>query len=106
MSSENNRLLLLLEKSLRDTNRRILSKEIEALNIDDLKPVLELVARCRADYLKNLFAIAAEFTSDLPLPDRIATLRESRLRYEEVLSASQALEVTIDRDYLDVDTSK
>lgn len=102
MSLDNNRLLLLLEKSLRDTNRNVLNKEIPQLSITDLEPVLNLVARCRTEYLKKLFVIADEHPETLPAAEKITTLREHRLRYEEVVSASKALEIAIERDYLDV----
>lgn len=104
MSLDNKRLLLLLEKTLRDTNRSVINNEIEKLSISDLKPVLKLVARCRAEYLKNLFIIAAECPDTLPTTERINTLREHRLRYEEMISASKALETAIERDYMVVST--
>lgn len=102
MSVDNNRLLLLLEKAVRDTNRDILNPTIKALKIDDLTPVLELVARARADYLKELFDVAAEHPDNLPSEERIGHLKRHRERYQELVSASQALETAIERKYLDV----
>ena len=64
--------------------------------------MINLAARARADYLKELFDIANEFPDSLPPSDRVATLREHRERYEELVSASQALETAIERHYLDV----
>ena len=104
MNLDNNRLLLLLEQSLRDINREIINPEFEKLKIDDLKPVINLAARARVDYLKELFEISNEFPSSLPPVDRITILKEHRVRYEELVSASQALETAIERNYLDVMT--
>jgi len=102
MSLDSNRMLMLLEKSLRDTNRDIINKEFEELSIQDLTPVLSLVARSRVEYLKELFAIAGEYPDSLPPAERIESLTQHRNRYEELVSASQALETAIERNYLDV----
>lgn len=105
MGLDSNRLLLALEKSLRDINRGVINPEFEKLSIKDLNPVLDLVARARADYIKELFDMAAEYPDALPSPDRVAELKEHRVRYEELVSASQALETAIERNYLDVRSS-
>jgi len=102
MSVESNRLLLLIDRELRDINRQVIHKEFEKLAINDLKPSLDLVARARADYLKDLFDIAKEFPDSLPPSDRIETLKEHRIRYDELVVASKALETAIERSYLDV----
>lgn len=102
MSIENNRLLLMVEKTLRETNREVINPLFEKLKIDDLKPVLSLVARARAEYLKQLFAMAKQYPDQLPDAAIITDLKDTRARYEELLSASKALEVAIERNYLDV----
>jgi len=99
---QNNRLLLSLEKDMRDINRAVINPEFPSLSIEDLRPLIHLVARARADYLRESFNIASEFPSSLPEADRIQTLREHRLRYEELVHASKALETAIERLYLDV----
>jgi len=52
--------------------------------------------------LKVLFEVADEFPDLLPSTERIAGLKEQRVRYEELVTASQALETAIERNYLDV----
>ena len=99
---DNNRLLLQLEKSLRDINRSVINPEFEKLSISDLEPVLTLVAKARADYLKNMFTISVECPDSLPSEEVITQLKASRLCYEELVAASQALETAIERGYLDV----
>lgn len=102
MGLESNRLLLLLEQTLKEVNREIIDAEFEKLTINDLKPVLNLVARTRADYLKDLFAVADEFPDGLPPADRVEQLKHHRVRYEELVFASRALETAIERNYLSV----
>ena len=102
MSVESNRLLLLVDRELREINRQVIHKEFEKLSIDDLKPSLNLVARARADYLKDLFDIAKEFPDSLPPAERVETLAKHRIRYDELVAASKALETAIERSYLDV----
>ena len=102
MAIENNRLLLLIEKTLRDANRDTINPMFDDLKIDDLAPVLNLVARARADYLKHLFEVAELHPDGLPTSEDISKLKEIRVRYEELVLASQALETAIERNYLDV----
>jgi hypothetical protein len=51
MSTENNRLLLELDKTIREINRRVINPEIPELSLNDLNPIMELVARARSNYL-------------------------------------------------------
>lgn len=99
---DNNRLLLVLEKTVQDINREVINTKFENLTIEDIKPSINLAARARADYLKELFDVASEFPDALPPAERIGKLRNHRVRYEELISASQALAAAIQRTYLDV----
>jgi len=99
---DNNRLLLVLEKTIKDINREVIKAEFKNLTIDSIRPSINLAARARAGYLKELFDVASEFPDSLPPAERIGKLREHRVRYEELISASQALETAIQRNYLDV----
>jgi hypothetical protein len=99
---DNNRLLLVLEKTIKDINREVINTKFKNLTIENIKPSINLAARARADYLKELFDVASEFPDALPPAERIAKLRDHRVRYEELISASQALETAIQRKYLDV----
>lgn len=104
MSVDGNRLLLLWEKALKDTNREVINPQFAELSIEDLKPVIEVVARARAGFLKELFDIAGESEDSLPSEERIRLLKQHRERYEELSAASRALEVAIERGYLDVES--
>ncbi len=46
--------------------------------------------------------MASEFPDALPPTERICKIRDYRVRYEEQITASQALETVIQRKYLDV----
>lgn len=102
MSIEHNRLLMLWEKALKEVNREIINPKFKELTIDDLKPVLELVARSRADYLEELFEIAEGVKDGLPTKEHIEQLRRQRECFEELVAASKALETAVQRGYLDV----
>ena len=101
---DNNRLLLVLEKTLKDVNREVINTKFDKLTIENLKPVINLTARARADYLRELFDVANEFPDTLPPNERVATLKDHRVRFEELVSASKALETAIEKKYLDVTT--
>jgi hypothetical protein len=102
-SSDNNRLLLEIDKSIRELNREVINPAIDKLMIDDLKPAMTLVARSRAEYLKELFDLASVVGDDLPSPDQITHLRKLRMTYDELVAAAKALNTAIERGYLDVE---
>lgn len=93
---------MVLEKTVKDVNREVINTQFEKLTIENIVPVINLAARARADYLKELFDVANEFSDTLPPAERVATLMDHRVRYEELVSASQALEAAIEKKYLDV----
>ena len=102
MPLDNNRLLLEIDKTIRELNRETINPAIPELALDDLCPVMNLVARSRAAYLKELFAVANMAEPGLPSPEQIRQLRRTRETYEEMVSGAQALETAIQRGYLDV----
>ncbi|MBN2885438.1 MAG: hypothetical protein JXM75_01860 [Chromatiaceae bacterium] len=102
MSTDNKRLLLEIDTSIRDINRRAINPVITELKLSDLHPVIEMVARARADYLRAFFELAAESPPREPTNEAIAELARLRGRYEELVKAMQALETAIEREYLDV----
>lgn len=102
MSTENNRLLLELDKTIREINRRVINPEIPELSLNDLNPIMELVARARSNYLKELFDMATVVGDGMPSPDQLKQLRYLRLSFEELREGAQALEAAIQRGYLDV----
>ncbi len=100
--SINSRLLLELENCIRNANREIINPEISDLNVETIKPVMEMVARARAGYLKLLFDITDECNEGIPEPKQIIRLANARKTFEELVQASQALDTAIQRGYLDV----
>ena len=63
-----------------------------------------LAARSRAAYLKGLFDMIEVTGESMPTPDQVNKLRQLREAFEELVTASQALETAIQRGYLDVKT--
>lgn len=106
MSLDKNRLLIELSKTIRDINYDIINPSISTLNVEGLQPVLELVARARAEYLKTMHDLANSVGEGLPSAEQIGELKASRELFEEVLSGAQALEAAVERGYLDVATRK
>ncbi|MCU7796756.1 MAG: hypothetical protein KZQ73_04715 [Candidatus Thiodiazotropha sp. (ex Semelilucina semeliformis)] len=100
--TDNNRLLLEIDKEIRELNRETINPRIPNLNIKDLKPVMSMVARSRADYLQELFDLASVCGDGFPSPDQIRHLRNLRLAYDELVDGAQALNTAIERGYLDV----
>lgn len=106
MSTDNNRLLLELEKYRRDINREIINPHVPELALTDLKPVLSMVAHARADYIKALLALAEHHSDKLPSAEAIGELKRRRETYQELVDAVNALESVISRDYLDVKSTR
>ena len=101
----NSRLLLELNKSIKDLNRSIINPEIKELKLQDLAPVIEMVARARAAYLKQMFEIANNLEEKTPSTEQLKRLQHLRVSFEELSKGSQALETAIERGYLDVESS-
>lgn len=102
MSQDVNRLLMELERDMREVNREIINPMIRELTSDGLRPVLRLVANARARYLKALFELAAKQPNKTPDESQIQQLAELRHVFEELASGAKALETAIQRGYLDV----
>lgn len=98
-----NRLRLELETSIRLINNEIINPEIDEINVEKIKPVVEMVARARAEYLKFLFEITDQCKGEIPSTSLIKNLSVHRKIYEELVQASQALDTAIERGYLDVE---
>lgn len=97
-----NRLLLQFEKSVREINREEINPKIAELKLSDLNPVVKMVAQARAHYLKSLFDLSNILEGNRPTPEQIRKLKVNRESYEELVEGSKALEVAIERGYLDV----
>ena len=99
-----NRLMLHYEQLYRTTNREQINPEIEALSIDDLKPIATIVAKRRAAYLKYVYELGKKYgeSDELPSADELKKLKVLRLRFSELVEGVQAFETTIQRGYLDL----
>ena len=100
--SVKSRLLLELENSIRTANKEIINPEIPDLNLEAVRPVNEMVARARANYLKLLFEVTKECGTGIPEPKQIIKLANGRKTYEELVQASKALDTAIERGYLNI----
>ena len=97
---QNKRLLLELDKHRYDVNKEIINAGIEDLNLDKLKPVVEIVAKARAAYLGELMSMANLAPADIgPNVERLKARREE---FIELVKATNALEIAIERGYLDI----
>lgn len=105
MSQDINRLLMELERSMRAINREIINPTVDELTVDDLRPVVCLVAHARARYLSALFALGADVEDGRPTDGQFDELGKLRREYEELVSAAKALEAAIQRGYVDVESS-
>jgi len=101
-----NRLLMQFDHLLRESNREHINEAIEELAIDDVKPIINLVARCRATYLNRLYQISRKYegSDDFPTPEELKTLRAYRNRFIEMVEGAKAIETSIQRGYLDLKT--
>lgn len=98
---ENKRLLLRLEQTRREINREVINPEIKTLSIDNLRPMLEMVAHARAAYVSELFALA-KATGGKSSPASVEKLSALRQTFNELVDAANALETMISRGYVDV----
>ena len=99
-----NRLLLQYDRILKQANRDHINPEIEELSVEDLKPIANMVAKSRAAYLKELYALSKKYDQDASFPsaEELKRLKAFRLRFIELTEGSQAFEVSIQRGYLDL----
>lgn len=103
-----NRMLMHYQQLLKSSNREHINPVIEELKIDDLKPMVQLVAKSRAAYLKYAYDLGKKYfgTETYPSADELKMLKTLRLRFSELADAAQAFETSIHRGYLDVHSSK
>lgn len=103
MTMTSSRLLLEINKSIKDLNRSIINPRIKELKVDDLSPVIEMVATARAAYLEEVFNLASTLDGKQPSTEQLKRLQHLRVSFEELAKGSQALETAIERGYLDVE---
>lgn len=98
----NKRLLLEINNRIKELNHNVINPVIPELALDDLNPVLNMVAMARAAYLKGLFDLAGVVEGKIPSSVQITQLGHLRTTYEELIAGVHALETAIKRGYLDV----
>ncbi|MDH5784505.1 MAG: hypothetical protein OEZ16_02720 [Chromatiales bacterium] len=103
MSTNNSRLLLEINKTIKDINREVINPVIDDLKCEDLKPVIIMVARARAAYLAEIFTLANSLGEGSPTTEKLKRLQHLRVSFEELSKGAQALETAIERGYLDVE---
>lgn len=106
MKTPQNRFLLELDRLRRDINRQVLKPRIDDLDLTKLTPVINAVAHARADYVDTLLRIGKAADNLSPTQEQIEELRVKREAYDELVSAANALETIIQRDYIDVVSQK
>jgi len=99
-----NRLILQFEQLLRESNREHINARIEELNIDGLKPLVDLVARSRATYLEHLYKLCQKYEGSENFPDKeeLQRLRAYRNRFIELADGAKSFEISIQRGYVDL----
>ncbi|MBL7002409.1 MAG: hypothetical protein ISR69_00100 [Gammaproteobacteria bacterium] len=102
--SVNNRLLLDIQNRIRSANKGIINPEIPELSVEQIIPVMEMVAHARAAYLKALFNITDNCEGVVPSAGEVKKLALQRQIYEELVKGAQALETAIERGYLDIES--
>ena len=104
MTTQNRRLLVALDAKIRDINRETINAVLPELRLSDLTPMLKMVAQARARYLHAFYEIGRSSpTGEPPKAEDIKRLVVLRQVYQELVTATQALETAIERDYLDVE---
>ncbi|SFX11930.1 hypothetical protein [Marinospirillum alkaliphilum] len=101
-----NRLLIELETLRKSINRDIINPMVPELALEDLRPLLTMVARARADYVKELLDLASRTGSDAPTLEAVHELQNRRIVFQELVDAVNALETVIQREYMDVKTGR
>ncbi|SFB91405.1 hypothetical protein SAMN05660443_0901 [Marinospirillum celere] len=97
-----NRMLIELERIRKEINREVINPLVPELALADLSPLLTMVANARADYVKALLDLAQATEGEAPSIDQVHQLRDRRLIFEELVTATNALETVIQREYMDV----
>ncbi|MFK8030004.1 MAG: hypothetical protein AB8G18_07165 [Gammaproteobacteria bacterium] len=102
-SKHHRRLLMHFCDSISEINRSIINPVVAPLTLEKLAPVMSMVARARADYLKALFEQTVEAGNEVDIAQvDVSNLRRARERYEELIAAANAMETMIERGYLEV----
>lgn len=99
MERQYKRQLLVLEQQRRTINRDTINPQLSVDKIEDVDPILTMVAEVRASYLKALFDLANS-RDGMPSAGQVEHLRDLRRCYRELVEATNALETAIERGYI------
>jgi len=91
-----------LEKRRREINREMINPTLATVEIDTIVPVINVCAKARAAYITCLMEIANDDSEEVCTFAQIEKLKQHRIAYDELVSAANALETVIKRDYVDV----
>lgn len=97
-----NRMLIELERIRKEINREVINPLVPELALADLGPLLTMVANARADYVRELLDLAQATEGEAPSVEQVNELRDRRVIFEELVTATNALETVIQREYMDV----
>ena len=99
------RFLMTFERALQEANREAIHSKLPPLTVENVIPLMATVAKLRARYLQLAFELCEKNGKNLPHQEEIATLKDARLAYEEILHAAQELEHCVNRGYVDIASS-
>lgn len=103
MPSANRRLSVELDRALSLINREVMNPILPELTVNDIKPIMQMVAHARAEYLKELCDVSEKNQGETPSLEHVKRLRLKREIFEELVAAYQALDTAIERGYIDVE---
>ncbi len=102
MTNQHKRFTIEMEHLMRRINQEIINPLIPEVTLKDIEPMMAMTARARAVYLQELLKVAAANTEGLPDISELKKLRLNREIYDELVRATKAMEVAIERGYLDI----
>ncbi len=103
MQIDNKRLLIELERVMKEINRNTINPLFNELSCKDIEPIMEMVAKARGNYIKELFRLSELSAHGQKLnTELVKNLRFSRLIFDELVEGYKTLDSAIDRGYLDV----
>ena len=99
-----NRLLMQYQQLFRKSNKKYINPEIEELTVEGLEPIIIMVAKSRAAYMKYVYALGKKYGENegLPTTDELKKLKILKMRFTEVSEGAHAFETCIQRGYLDL----
>jgi len=89
---------------MKEVTRDTINPLFPELSLDDIKPIMDVVALARANYIKELFKCSEISKNDKQITaETVKDLRADRLIYDELVEAYKVLDASIEHGYLDVE---